>query len=491
MAADCSDQLEEIRKHLDDRGDRVLLRPVRRHVRAPEREARSRPRTSTTSSRTAPASPGFAAGEIGQVPSDPDIAAMPDLDSFTPVPWQPNLARFACDVTVEGEAWPYCPRTILRRACSRRRARAGLRVQDRASSSSTSSCAATTTASIELADPLDTLEKPCYDITGLTRQLRLPHDGLEVLQRARLGQLRERPRGRERPVRAELHLRRRARRAATARSSSATWCTPSPSSTGMLATFMPKPFTHLTGNGCHFHMSLWTDGHERLPRRGRPARARPLGDRLPLHRRPEDARARLQRASRRRPSTRTSGSSSGTTASGATWSPVWISLRLQQPHADAAHPRPGPDRGPDDRRLVQPVPRGRGRARRRPRRDRARGSTPGEPNSENLYTISLRRAHARAGSRRCRRTCSRRRGELERDDVLRAALGRGPGRGLRRLLRPRQARRVAPLPRAGDALGDRRVPDALLSVEEIVEIRTHQSRRFLNRVLARAVAANM
>ncbi len=26
---------------------------------------------------------------------------------------------------------------------------------------------------------------------------------------------------------------------------------------GLLATFMPKPFTHLTGNGAHFHMSLW------------------------------------------------------------------------------------------------------------------------------------------------------------------------------------------------------------------------------------------
>ena len=58
---------------------------------------------------------GFAAGEIGQLPSDPDIAAMPDLASFTPVPWEPTLARFACDVTVEGEEWPYDPRTILRR----------------------------------------------------------------------------------------------------------------------------------------------------------------------------------------------------------------------------------------------------------------------------------------------------------------------------------------------------------------------------------------
>src|SRR5438445_3653654 len=44
---------------------------------------------------------GFAAGELGQLPSDPDIAAMPDLASFTPVPWEQNLARFACDIYVD------------------------------------------------------------------------------------------------------------------------------------------------------------------------------------------------------------------------------------------------------------------------------------------------------------------------------------------------------------------------------------------------------
>ena len=26
---------------------------------------------------------------------------------------------------------------------------------------------------------------------------------------------------------------------------------------GLRATFMPKPFAHLTGNGCHMHVSLW------------------------------------------------------------------------------------------------------------------------------------------------------------------------------------------------------------------------------------------
>jgi glutamine synthetase len=28
---------------------------------------------------------------------------------------------------------------------------------------------------------------------------------------------------------------------------------------GLRATFMPKPFAHLTGNGCHAHVSLWDD----------------------------------------------------------------------------------------------------------------------------------------------------------------------------------------------------------------------------------------
>ena len=64
---------------------------------------------------------GFAAGDIGQVPSDPDIAAIPDLSSFTPVPWDSSVARFACDVTVEGEPWPYDPRTILRNQLARAR----------------------------------------------------------------------------------------------------------------------------------------------------------------------------------------------------------------------------------------------------------------------------------------------------------------------------------------------------------------------------------
>ena len=64
--------------------------------------------------------------------------------------------------------------------------------------------------SVELADALDTLEQPCYDMRGADPQPRLHREHRAVPQRARLGQLRHRPRGRQRPVRAELRVHRRA-----------------------------------------------------------------------------------------------------------------------------------------------------------------------------------------------------------------------------------------------------------------------------------------
>src|SRR4029078_9582833 len=35
---------------------------------------------------------GFAAGAIGQFPHDPDLAAMPDVRSFTPLEWTAGVA---------------------------------------------------------------------------------------------------------------------------------------------------------------------------------------------------------------------------------------------------------------------------------------------------------------------------------------------------------------------------------------------------------------
>ena len=342
---------------------------------------------------------GFAAGEIGQVPSDPDIAAIPDLDSFTPVPWQPNLARFACDITVEGEPWPYDPRTILRNALARAAEQGyefkiGLELEYFLVRQARGRLDRGRRLVRHAREAVLRPDRP-------DAQLRVPDEGLEVRQRPRLGQLRERPRGRERAVRAELHLRGRAREL--------------------------RPGDLLPLHGAHAGRAGRRDRHvhaeavhepdrqrlplphvalegrrERLPRRGRPARPGALGARLPLHRRPQAARPRLQlhhgahgqllQAAQGRDDRQRRHVVAGLDQ-----------LRLQQPDADAPHPRARPHRGPHDRRRLQPVSRGRRGARRRPRRRSTGGSIPASrtPRTSMRFPTT---SFASVASRRCRRT---------------------------------------------------------------------------------------
>jgi glutamine synthetase len=200
---------------------------------------------------------GFAAGDIGQGPHHPDMIAMPDLRSFTPLPWKPNVARFACDVHVEGEEWPYCPRTILRRQLAKAAAlgyefKVGCELEYflvRRRDDGT----------IELADPLDTLDLPCYDMRGLTRNLdfvssvskhvtSLGWDNYATDHEDANGQFEQNFQFADALTTADraVFFRYMVESLAQER--------------GLIATFMPKPFAHLTGNGCHFHMSLWKDG---------------------------------------------------------------------------------------------------------------------------------------------------------------------------------------------------------------------------------------
>ena len=73
---------------------------------------------------------GFAAGNMGQGPHDTDMLAMPDFGSLAILPWRPNVAWVASDITVDDQPWPYCPRTILQRQLAAAREK-GLRFEDR------------------------------------------------------------------------------------------------------------------------------------------------------------------------------------------------------------------------------------------------------------------------------------------------------------------------------------------------------------------------
>src|SRR5262249_6883061 len=69
---------------------------------------------------------GFAGGAVwgmGQGPESPDMYARADPSTFTPLPYQPGVARLAADLHVNGQPHPYCPRVNLKRVLRQARDR--------------------------------------------------------------------------------------------------------------------------------------------------------------------------------------------------------------------------------------------------------------------------------------------------------------------------------------------------------------------------------
>jgi glutamine synthetase len=206
---------------------------------------------------------GFAAGDIGQGPHDPDLIAVPDPKTLTILPWQPNVARFACDVTVEGEPWPYCPRTILRNMLARAK-ELGFELKMGAELEYFL-VRRREDGTIEVADQLDTLELPCYDMRALTRNLdfvaQVSHavtglgwDNYATDHEDANGQFEQNFQFADALTTCDRAVFYRYMVESLAQQR------------GLIATFMPKPFAHLTGNGCHFHVSLWSGGESLFAR---------------------------------------------------------------------------------------------------------------------------------------------------------------------------------------------------------------------------------
>ena len=203
---------------------------------------------------------GFAAGAMGQAPSSPDILAMPDLASYMPAPWRPGLGIIQCDPCVEGEPWPYAPRVILRRQLERLAA---------------AGCTLGVGAEVEyflvrrepdgsiaVADAQDRAPAPCYDARALTRM----YDHLTAVSRHMnaLGWANYANDHEDANGQFEQNFRYADPLTTADRVIVFRYLVHSMAAeAGMVATFMPKPFSHLTGNGLHMHLSLWgEDGTE-------------------------------------------------------------------------------------------------------------------------------------------------------------------------------------------------------------------------------------
>jgi glutamine synthetase len=206
---------------------------------------------------------GYAVGAIGQQPSDPDIMAMPDPASYTPLPFvRPGLALVHCDPWCEGKPWPYAPRVILKRAL------------EAAAERGLSLCVGAEVeyfllkrdenGVLSVADSRDVAAQPCYDARGVTRM----YDHLTSVSKA-MNELgwgnyandHEDGNGQFEQNFAYADALTTADRVITLRYLISVLAERS----GMTATFMPKPFTDRTGSGMHLHLSLWRGDEPAFP----------------------------------------------------------------------------------------------------------------------------------------------------------------------------------------------------------------------------------
>jgi glutamine synthetase len=197
---------------------------------------------------------GFAAGEIGQGPHDPDMASIPDFDSLTVVPWRKNIAWVAGNIQVDGEAWPYCPRTILQQQLEKARQKGytlnvGVEAEFMLLKQNEQ-------GHYEPWDKLDTLGKPCYDLRALHRNLDIMTTLIKYMQE--LGWDPYANDHEDANCQFEINFHYADALTTADRHTFFKWMVKTVAEQNSLhATFMPKPFSNLTGNGAHYHMSLW------------------------------------------------------------------------------------------------------------------------------------------------------------------------------------------------------------------------------------------
>ncbi len=196
---------------------------------------------------------GFALWGFGMGPHGPDYMAKGDLATLSTVPWIPGFARMACDGYVHGKPYEYCSRVVLKRQLEAF-AKRGLtlytgiepefmllkRLPD---------------GSLTPADDTDILDKPCYDYKGLARSSvflervvdAVRQVGLDVYQidhEDANGQFEVNFTYGDALTTADRFIFFKMAASEIARSM------------GMIASFMPKPFSNRTGTGAHFHVSV-------------------------------------------------------------------------------------------------------------------------------------------------------------------------------------------------------------------------------------------
>ncbi len=193
---------------------------------------------------------GFAAW-LDMTPAHPDMFAIPDPDSLIQLPWKKEVAWVASDLWMDGKPVEASPRIILKRQVERA-AKQGLRMKTGVE------CEyfLINEDGADIADVRDTQEKPCYDQAALMRRYDVVSEICDCMielgwnpyqndHEDANGQFEMNWDYTDAVTTADRHAFFKFMVKSIAENH------------GLRATFMPKPFLHLTGNGCHTHVSVW------------------------------------------------------------------------------------------------------------------------------------------------------------------------------------------------------------------------------------------
>lgn len=204
---------------------------------------------------------GFATW-LDMTPADPDMFARPDPASLIQLPWKPEVGWLAADCWMNDEPVAHAPRTVLKRVLAKAAAD-GLTIK----SGVECEFFLIDPTGRAISDPADRHLKPCYDQLALMRR----YDVITEICDAMLalgwkpyqndhedanGQFEMNWAFDEALVTADRHVFFKYMVKSIAEKH------------GLKATFMPKPFADLTGNGCHAHVSLWRGGTNELEEPG-------------------------------------------------------------------------------------------------------------------------------------------------------------------------------------------------------------------------------
>jgi glutamine synthetase len=194
---------------------------------------------------------GFAAW-FDMTPADPDVLVMPDMDTLTLLPWKPGVAWVTGDLYMGGKPVAQNPRQVLKGLIAKAaeqsvELKTGVECEYFLISPDGTA----------ISDPADQQAKPCYDQQALMRRYEIVAEICDAM--IALGWKPYQNDHEDANGQFEMNWEFDTALKTADRHAFFKFMVKSIAEKhGYKATFMPKPFANLTGNGCHVHASLWS-----------------------------------------------------------------------------------------------------------------------------------------------------------------------------------------------------------------------------------------